>query len=382
MARLVAAIAWAGLLGASALSGSPAVAQARASSQDFQIRGNDNPLPSGQTKFEFQLHVPQFNADPRSVMLKVTCSDGLTCVPATQMVALATGIAVPLTVTKSEGLTSADISAQLEIDNDTTLTAVRALDFGLWSAVVKVGHDAEQLVGGESRALHFWLEDAKGLKIRVTSTIQMEMSSLDGCVELKTANPKEKADAKAFGKSISTTINKWQEEAEGAIWIHPVLWTAGGCAVDIILRSGGIQTKRYKLPLQVKPSYLPAFLMSCAGAGIQYLLAGLMRIAAAARGGKVISFNGIFVGPNGVEIIETLLKGSFAFVLAFVLNRAEAEKATAQDALARSEKLLQQSQKMEAIGLLAGERQSDVGEDGSRCEHGAGSKGEGPGPPG
>jgi two-component system, cell cycle sensor histidine kinase and response regulator CckA len=40
--------------------------------------------------------------------------------------------------------------------------------------------------------------------------------------------------------------------------------------------------------------------------------------------------------------------------LAFVLNRAEAEKETAQEALARSEKLLQQSQKMEAIGLLAG----------------------------
>ena len=40
--------------------------------------------------------------------------------------------------------------------------------------------------------------------------------------------------------------------------------------------------------------------------------------------------------------------------LAFVLNRAEAEKAIAQEALARSEKLLQQSQKMEAIGLLAG----------------------------
>lgn len=42
------------------------------------------------------------------------------------------------------------------------------------------------------------------------------------------------------------------------------------------------------------------------------------------------------------------------WTLSFVLNRAEAEKATAEEALARSEKLLQQSQKMEAIGLLAG----------------------------
>jgi signal transduction histidine kinase/ActR/RegA family two-component response regulator len=53
-------------------------------------------------------------------------------------------------------------------------------------------------------------------------------------------------------------------------------------------------------------------------------------------------------------ISQTVLFMGLVWILAFVLNRSEAEKATAQDALARSEKLLQQSQKMEAIGLLAG----------------------------
>ncbi len=51
---------------------------------------------------------------------------------------------------------------------------------------------------------------------------------------------------------------------------------------------------------------------------------------------------------------QMVLFVALVWVLAFVLNRAEGEKATAQEALARSEKLLQQSQKMEAIGLLAG----------------------------
>ncbi len=45
---------------------------------------------------------------------------------------------------------------------------------------------------------------------------------------------------------------------------------------------------------------------------------------------------------------------ALVWILAFVLNRSEAEKGSAQDALARSEKLLLQSQKLEAIGLLAG----------------------------
>ena len=53
-------------------------------------------------------------------------------------------------------------------------------------------------------------------------------------------------------------------------------------------------------------------------------------------------------------VSQIVLFMALVWVLAFVLNRAEAEKATAQDALARSEKLLLQSQKMEAIGLLAG----------------------------
>ena len=53
-------------------------------------------------------------------------------------------------------------------------------------------------------------------------------------------------------------------------------------------------------------------------------------------------------------VSQMVLFMALVWVLAFVLNRAEGEKATAQEALARSEKLLQQSQKMEAIGLLAG----------------------------
>jgi signal transduction histidine kinase len=53
-------------------------------------------------------------------------------------------------------------------------------------------------------------------------------------------------------------------------------------------------------------------------------------------------------------VSQMVLFMALVWVLAFVLNRTEGEKATAQEALARSEKLLQQSQKMEAIGLLAG----------------------------
>ena len=60
------------------------------------------------------------------------------------------------------------------------------------------------------------------------------------------------------------------------------------------------------------------------------------------------------MGVAYLVVAQIVLFMALIWTLAFVLNRAESEKGSAQDALARSEKLLQQSQKLEAIGLLAG----------------------------
>src|SRR3989449_56220 len=55
-----------------------------------------------------------------------------------------------------------------------------------------------------------------------------------------------------------------------------------------------------------------------------------------------------------LRLDQIVLFVALAWVLAFVIDRSQAEKVVAQDALARSQQLLQQSQKMEAIGRLAG----------------------------
>ena len=64
--------------------------------------------------------------------------------------------------------------------------------------------------------------------------------------------------------------------------------------------------------------------------------------------------NDVRLGIASLVVAQIVLFAALVWGLAFVLNRAESEKEVAQEALARSEKLLQQSQKMEAIGLLAG----------------------------
>jgi signal transduction histidine kinase/ActR/RegA family two-component response regulator len=75
--------------------------------------------------------------------------------------------------------------------------------------------------------------------------------------------------------------------------------------------------------------------------------------------GAVCIHSGLFSSDVRLKIASLVVSQMVLFmglvwVLAFVLNRSESEKEIAQEALARSEKLLQQSQKMEAIGLLAG----------------------------
>ena len=54
------------------------------------------------------------------------------------------------------------------------------------------------------------------------------------------------------------------------------------------------------------------------------------------------------------EGLHKTYRVALGWVLAVVLDRSRAEKIVAQDTLVRSEKLLEQSQKMEAIGRLAG----------------------------
>ena len=92
-----------------------------------------------------------------------------------------------------------------------------------------------------------------------------------------------------------------------------------------------------------------------------WLARKLLPVAALAPAGlgAVCIHSGLFSSDVHLNIAllvvsQMVLFMALVWILAFVLNRAEGEKATAQEALARSEKLLQQSQKMEAIGLLAG----------------------------
>jgi signal transduction histidine kinase/ActR/RegA family two-component response regulator len=68
---------------------------------------------------------------------------------------------------------------------------------------------------------------------------------------------------------------------------------------------------------------------------------------------QVFSSN-VRLGIASLVLAQIVLFAALVWGLAFVLNRSESEKEVAQEALARSERLLQQSQKMEAIGLLAG----------------------------
>ena len=68
---------------------------------------------------------------------------------------------------------------------------------------------------------------------------------------------------------------------------------------------------------------MPAYCACLFGVILQYLLSGLVQLVLAARAKQKPSLSIIFVGANGVEIIETVLKGTLAFLLAFMLDTTD-----------------------------------------------------------
>jgi signal transduction histidine kinase/ActR/RegA family two-component response regulator len=75
--------------------------------------------------------------------------------------------------------------------------------------------------------------------------------------------------------------------------------------------------------------------------------------------GLIFMQSGLFKYDLRFGVAALMVSQSVLFVvliaaLAYVLNRSENRRASADEALQQSEKLLQQSQKMEAVGLLAG----------------------------
>ena len=82
------------------------------------------------------------------------------------------------------------------------------------------------------------------------------------------------------------------------------------------------------------------------------VLAPIVLGAVAVSGNLLV--NDVRLAVAALMISQVVLFAALIWVLAFLLNRGEEKRADAEQALAQSKDLLRQSQKMEAIGLLAG----------------------------
>jgi hypothetical protein len=299
----------------------------RAQAPDIQPKPSILVAPSptvSDHRFLFSVKVYAIPGDKREATLSVFCSEDLTCSPDQQLVNTSEAKVLPFTATLEDNANSAEISVQLAIKGDPNpISTSKALDFGLWNSVSKVGNsDPEELVGGSESKIRLWLQDSKGNKIRPSSNIQIEASST-GCIALKTILLNENEKSKAYGNAAATAIKAGAVEASEALWLKPGYWTRSQCNLDVVLSSGGEIQNRFSISLPIKSNYLPALAICLLGAFCQFFLAALVNLAIAARAKETVVLKALFVGAYGVEIIDMFLKGTLAFVLAYILDSTD-----------------------------------------------------------
>lgn len=275
-------------------------------------------------KFTFEVRLYPNPSDKRKATLSVICSRGLKCAPLQQSVSLAAPNIQPFIAEEIEELNSAEIDISLAIDGGKVLGDAQVLDFGLIKSIARIGSDApKEFKAGEARPVHFWLEDSAGARVKPTSTVFIEISKSTDCAGLKAVPTDVDPKTRQFGDGASTNIPEWRNEALDAIWIAPYHWNQGSCQLDLLLTSAGQPIFRSTLVVPTSPDYGTALIACLLGGVVQYLLASLVQIVLLARSKSQVNFYQIFVGPNGVEIIETLLKALLAYLLAYILNTTE-----------------------------------------------------------
>jgi hypothetical protein len=303
-----------------------AMCQDKSANSNLEIVVPHSALKPEVKKYEFTVKLWPSAGDSRQAELIVRCSPtpGLSCSPEKQKVSLSDPKLSPITARVEDELNAAEIDADLHINDGTALTASRSLDFGLWNSMTNVGNDFPlDFVGGSPRGAHLWLEGANGAKLKPTTTIQIDVRSRDGCAEVKKVNQNEDERSVQFGPIASINIAAWHEKTSGTVWVNPGLWSKSDCSLDLVLKSGNEEKQWKTIQLSIKPNYGPAFLMCLLGALAQYFVANLVQIVLATRAKEKVVLRELFIGPNGVEIIETLLKGTLAYLISYLLNTTE-----------------------------------------------------------
>jgi hypothetical protein len=292
---------------------------------DLEIEIPHGTLKSDLKHYSFPIRLQAIGSDRRQGELNVHCSNGLVCTPLAQNVSFSNPNLTPLAVDIQETLNSAEIDLNLSTsDGKLLLVTSGTLNFGLWDSVESIGSDfSTELMGGAPSGGRLWLEDLSGGKLRPTSIVQLEIIPRNGCARVKSVNTGPDAKAVNFGPYATVKIDAWHNVTSDELWVEPNVWNNSVCLLDVNVMSGRNQMASTSLKLSIKPNYLAAFLFCLFGAFVQYVLAGLVQLVLATRADQKVSFRKIFVGSNFVEIIEALLKGSIAYLLAYILNTTD-----------------------------------------------------------
>lgn len=212
----------------------------------------------------------------------------------------------------------------MKVSDGSILTMSRPLNFGLWDSVESIGSDfPRELMGGNPESAHLWLEGPGGAKLSPTSRVHLSVIPKDGCAQVRTVSMNQKGNSSNAGLWTTIEIPEWKNETIDTLSVSPNIWGNSVCTLEVAVESAGDRMAVTSLKLTVKPNYWAAFVFCVLGAFAQYVIAGMVQVVLATRANERVSFLKVFVGSNGVEIIEPVLKGIIAFVISYILNTTE-----------------------------------------------------------
>jgi hypothetical protein len=289
----------------------------------------DIDIPHGTMKsevkhYEFPISLQSNAGDQRTGDLTVNCSTSLHCQPLKQKVLFSKPQLKSLSVDLGEALNSAEIDLVMTVSDGSTLRAARPLNFGLWDSVESIGSDfPRELMGGNPESAHLWLEGPNGVKLSPTTLVHLAVTAKDGCAQVRTVKTEQKETSSNSGLWTTIDIPGWKNETIDTLSVEPNIWLNSFCTLEVDVESAGDRMTVASLKLNVKPNYWAALVFCLLGAFVQYVLAGMVQVVLATRANEKVSFLKVFVGSNGVEIIEPALKGIIAFVISYILNTTE-----------------------------------------------------------
>jgi hypothetical protein len=281
----------------------------------------DHPILQDNKQFEFTVRYSDTGWTP-PLVLEVECSDGIDCgLPSQNLSAVAGNHQLKYVATVTRPVNLVEVDAALKDGSNKKVgDGSTGSDLGFGDLQLVTNLEDEPITAGDERRLRIWFVDKTKNRVRPTVSVQVVVSSENGCADFKyQARQEDKADYVGV-KSVSILANQY--EPAGFLYIRPHTWFANVCKLEFAETIAGTFPlgPGQSLGVRVTPALMPSILVCFAGVITNFLISGAIRRIASVKAGRPVPFGDIFIGDSGSELLSMVIKCLLAYLTSIVIT--------------------------------------------------------------